>query len=102
MRAVFALVARMSAISLIGIGAANAQQQTKPPLTQFTPQQQELLKRLTPEQQQRLKQFTPQQLQRLKYRMELGERYRGWSVTARYFNIYDHCMRTTGKWTYRC
>jgi Spy/CpxP family protein refolding chaperone len=102
MRVIFALVARMSAISLMSIGAANAQQQTKPPLTQFTPQQQELLKQLTPEQQQRLKKFTPQQMQQLKHRMELWERYRGWSMDAKGFSVYDHCMRTTGKWTYRC
>jgi hypothetical protein len=101
MRFIAAVVVGMIAISVIGIGTADAQQQAKPQ-SPFTPQQQLLLKQLPPEQQRRVKQFTPQQQLQLQRRMELWEQYRGWSITAKYFNMYDHCMRTTGKWTYRC
>lgn len=108
MRVIIALIAVMSAISLIGIGAANAQQQAR--LQQFMqdlpPLQREQLKRLTPQQQRglelRLQRLTPQRQKELQLRMHVWERYRGWSVTAKAFNVYDHCMRTTGKWTYRC
>jgi hypothetical protein len=102
MRFVVVPIAGMVAISVIGIGTTDAQQQAKPPSTPFTPQQQELLKRLPPEQQQRVKQLTPRQQQQLQLRMQLWERYRGWSMTAKHFSMFDHCMRTTGKWTYRC
>jgi hypothetical protein len=93
MRVIFALVAEVSAVSTIGMGAAEAQQQTK--LQQLMPQ-------LTPQQREQLKRLTPQQRQELEMRLQLSERYRGWSMTAKGFNNYDHCMRTTGKWTYRC
>lgn len=102
MRFIVGLVAGMIAISVIGICTANAQQQAKPQSTPFTPQQQLLLKQLSPEQQRRVKQLTPQQQLQLQRRMELWEQYRGWSITAKHFSMYDHCMRTTGKWTYRC
>ena len=102
MRFIVAVVAGMIAISVIGIGTADAQQQAKPQSTPFTPQQQLMLKQLPPELQQRVKQLTPQQQLQLQRRMELWEQYRGWSMPAKYFNVYDHCMRTTGKWTYRC
>jgi cell shape-determining protein MreC len=109
MRVIFALVARISAISLIGIGAANAQQQTRLQqfMQQLTPQQRERLKQqATPQQLQelerRLQRLTPQQQQEVALRLQLGERYRGWSMPADAFNAFDHCMRTTGKWTYRC
>jgi hypothetical protein len=102
MRFIVGLVAAMIAISVIGIGTTDAQQQAKPQSTPFTPQQQLVLKQLPPELQQRVKQLTPQQQLQLQRRMELWEQYRGWSMPAKYFNMYDHCMRTTGKWTHRC
>ena len=102
MRFIVGLAAGMIAISVIGIGTMDAQQQVKPQSTPFTPQQQLMLKQLPPELQQRVKQLTPQQQLELQRRMELWEQYRGWSMPAKYFNAYDHCMRTTGKWTYRC
>jgi hypothetical protein len=102
MRFIAAVVVGMIAISAIGIGTVDAQQQAKPQSTPFTPQQQLMLKQLPPELQQRVKQLTPQQQLQLQRRMELWEQYRGWSITAKHFSMYDHCMRTTGKWTYRC
>ena len=101
MHFIAAVVVGMNAISVIGIGTTDAQQQAKPQ-SPFTPQQQLMLKQLSPELQQRVKQLTPQQQLQLQRRMELREQYRGWSMPAKYFNMYDHCMRTTGKWTYRC
>ena len=80
MRFIAAVVAGMIAISVIGIGTTDAQQQAKPQSTPFTPQQQLLLKQLPPELQQRVKQLTPQQQLELQRRMELWEQYRGWSM----------------------
>jgi len=76
MHLIATLVAVMIAIGMLVIDIANAQQQAKPQPTALTKIQQ-------------------QQLQ-------VWSRYRGWSMTARAFNIFDHCMQKTGKWTYRC
>ena len=98
----------MSAIGVIGIGAANAQQQARLQqfMQQLTPQQREQLKQATPQQLQelerRLQRLTPQQQKEVALRLQLGERDRGRSISAKHFNIYDHCMQKTGKWTYRC